>query len=77
MNESKINYLDYPFGELGKKVKHKIFIGVDGSSSKTKIFKPNEFKEELAPKNANIGPIELNGENLIMMSYKVRERETE
>lgn len=51
--------------------KHNLIFGTTGKGKKRKTFTEMEFKQELAPGNANIKHIEINGEKVVIMVYPV------
>lgn len=45
------------------------FVGRPGKGTKTHFFKESNFKAELAPKEAKVERIKVDGNNLVVMSY--------
>lgn len=50
---------------------NKMIFGELGSGTKTIIFKQKKFKKEFAPINAKIEYGEINGEKVVIMTYRV------
>lgn len=58
------------FEEFEKeKYMHNVVVGRVGKGIKVITFKEENFKKELAPKNANIEYIEINGKKMVKMTY--------
>ncbi|HDR3509393.1 TPA: hypothetical protein ACTZ1F_002762 [Bacillus cereus] len=49
--------------------KNSFIIGRLGKGTKIHFFEENNFKPELAPKEANLKRIQTNGKNIVVMSY--------
>lgn len=60
------------FDEFKKeKYNHNLVLGSTGKGTKVITFKEENFKKELAPKNANIEYIEANGKKMVKMTYQI------
>lgn len=56
---------------MNNSVVNKLIIGKLGPASKAITFKEREFKKELAPTNATIEELEIDGEKFVRMQYKL------
>lgn len=54
---------------MDERIMNEVVFGKLGKASKLMMFKENEFKPELAPQNAKIEQVEINGEKLVRMRY--------
>lgn len=57
------------FPNLKDTENNSIFIGRPGKGTKVRFFEESKFKPELAPKEANLKRIQINGNNIVVMSY--------
>lgn len=56
--------------------KHKLVLGKAGVAMKTITMKETNFRKELAPTDAKIDKLEINGENFITIEYEYKLSET-
>ena len=55
--------------DLYEQVDFSVFMGKTGRSFKVIIFKKEDFKKELAPRNATIEEFKMDGQSYIRMHY--------
>ncbi|EJR50088.1 hypothetical protein IIO_06401 [Bacillus cereus VD115] len=57
------------FPNLKGTQKNSLVMGRTGKGTKFHFFEESNFKPELAPKEANLKRIQINGNNIVIMSY--------
>jgi len=55
--------------KIKKRQNNSLVLGKPGKGTKVHFFEESNFKPELAPKGANLKHIQINGNNIVVMSY--------